>query len=204
MDANLGTKIAQELARLGFSLSTHPIREPSSAGQKRDADGQIIPSGAGGGAGGGGGDGLTKAQRERARKKEAKERKRIAAAAGAGAETPAGETGTPGKPGETTPTTGVGAEKGAARLLASGEGFQLFAPPAPYKRDMEVCRAWGKAFFAGGTAVDKEPCGWKACFGRCNATGAACIRDHNIAWPAQLKAALKANSSPEQAKRFSA
>ena len=66
------------------------------------------------------------------------------------------------------------------------------------------CRAWGKAFFAGGTAVDKEPCGWKACFGRCNATGAACIRDHNIAWPAQLKAALKANSSPEQAKRFSA
>ena len=191
-----GLRINQELVKLGFTIDPNP-----SAGQKRLHNGQpaVDPGGApeGGGA-------LTKAQKDRARKKEGRQKKKGRESVAPG--TPAGETGTPGAPAETTttPTTNPGAGPRTAQLLVSGEGFQLFAPEKPLGRDMEVCRAWGKAFFAGGTTADKEPCGWKACFGRCNATGAACVRDHDAPWPAQLKAALKAHSTPEQARRFTA
>ena len=148
-----GLRINQELIKLGFTIDPRP--DPS-AGQKRLHNGQ--PAADPGGDPGGGGA-LTKAQKDRARKKEGRQKKKGRESVAPG--TPAGETGTPGAPAETTttPTTNPGAGPRTAQLLVSGEGFQLFAPEKPLGRDMEVCRAWGKAFFAGGTTADKEPCG---------------------------------------------
>ena len=102
--------------------------------------------------------------------------------------------------GPATADTGTG-----AKLLASGQGFQLFAPERPLDTDVAVARAWGMAFHAGGTAPEDEPCGWKACFGKCSPKGdRPCTRDHNKSAPKELKAALKGQSTPAEQKRFSA
>ena len=183
----------------------------AGAGAKRLADGSPAPAPAGApllaGAGATGDEEkLTKAQKDRKRKDAQKARKKLEPAktqpgtpAGAPAAAPtAAPTAT------TTPTTTTGAGATTPQLLVSGPGYQLFAPPKPYGQDVEVCQAWGKAFYAGGTARADEPCGWMNCFNRCQPKSGTCDRNHDLVGPAQLKAALKANCTEKQAARFSA
>jgi len=183
----------------------------AAAGAKRLADGSPAPAPAGApllaGAGATGDEEkLTKAQKDRKRKDAQKARKKLEPAktqpgtpAGAPAAAPtAAPTAT------STPTTTTGAGATTPQLLVSGPGYQLFAPPKPYGQDVEVCQAWGKAFYAGGTARADEPCGWMNCFNRCQPKSGTCDRNHDLVGPAQLKAALKANCTEKQAARFSA
>ena len=185
------------------------IGASAGAGAKRLADGSPAPALAGAPAGAGAtGDEakLTKSQKDRKRKDAQKARKKLEPAktqpgtpSGAPAAAPtAAPTAT------TTPTTTTGAGASSPQLLVSGPGYQLFAPPKPYGTDVEVCQAWGKAFYAGGTARTDEPCGWMGCFDRCQPKNGTCDRDHDLVRPAQLKAALKANCTERQAARFSA
>jgi hypothetical protein len=181
----------------------------AGAGAKRLADGSPAPAltGAPAGAGATGDEvKLTKTQKDRKRKDAQKARKKLDPAktqpgtpSGAPAAAPtAAPTAT------TTPTSTTGAGATTPQLLVSGPGYQLFAPPKPYGTDVEVCQAWGKAFYAGGTARADEPCGWIGCFDRCQPKNGTCDRDHDLVGPAQLKAALKANCTERQAARFSA
>ena len=192
-DEQVATRVEKTLSELGYS----------AAGQKRDAGGN--PTGGkpaaggqqGAGAGAGADAGLTKSQKERARRKRAQEKAKLA-----GQPAPVG---TPaGSPAPTAPGTPTPTGKAQPQLLLAGTGFQLFAPDKPYDSDLAVCKAWGKAYFAGGTGKAAEPCGWMACFGRCAPKAGACERDHACAWPANLKAALKANSEQAEAARFAA
>ena len=138
--------------------------------------------------------------------RQAVQRQKKAAAKLAGESLPAGAGGgkSGGAPAAEAAATGATGAANGAKLIASGQGFQLFAPERPLDNDVAVARAWGAAFHAGGTSQEEEPCGWKACFGKCEPKGKTCNRDHNKTAPHELKAALKSYATPGEAKRFSA
>ena len=149
----------------------------------------------------------TPAEHGQGKSRSALQRQKKAAAKLAGEAKPAGGGGgkSGGTPAVVAAATGATGAAGGAKLIASGQGFQLFAPDQPLDSDMAVVRAWGMAYHAGGTSPEEEPCGWKSCFGKCVPKGGKpCSRDHNKAAPHELKAALKAHATPAEAKRFTA
>ena len=147
------------------------------------------------------------AEHGQGKSRQALQRQKKAAAKLAGEVVPAAAGGgkSGGTPAVVAAATGATGTAGTSKLVASGQGFQLFAPEQQLDTDMAVVRAWGMAYHAGGTSPEEEPCGWKSCFGKCVPKGGKpCSRDHNKAAPPELKAALKAYASPAEAKRFTA
>ena len=93
-------------------------------------------------------------------------------------------------------------------LVASGLGWQLFAPAQPFSQDLQVAMAASDAYRAGGTLGGKheEACPWIHCFGRCRRsedTPPTCDRCKNKSvFPAAMKTALQGASDAQQAARF--
>ena len=98
----------------------------------------------------------------------------------------------------------------ALQLMASGAGWQRFAPLAPLEAKLDVVRAANGAFVAGGTAErEQQACAWKACFGGCKGgKDGSCKRapcgGGSAPFPAELKAALRRLSTPRAQADFAA